>query len=538
MGYPVTPSPRPGGPQPPGSGHHQRHYGRQAVRRSFRHFALGKGIKMVFTLAALIILARWLETAEYGAYIALRGLIEIGRVITTIGVSGVLYRYLPELRTSGNNVAAYRLLVYGMGLRLAFIGAAFLIALAFIEPLGLSFNLADWLWLIPIALLVGVVDFAATTLSQSLESFMWQKEAQYSLAAGNVLRTLLFVGLVFSGDLTLPNVIYAEGVGMVLTLVLLLWGLWRRWRADNDRSAGDVGWLRDNLRRMLRFGAWSFGLSATAGLYGQGPNRLVIANQLPIGELAVFGFASNLAQFGQRMMPSRLTSTMIRPLMVAKYSDSANVDKLSQIYNLVLRFNLSLLVVPIGILAIAGVPLLDVATDGKYGAAAWLLAGMLVVLITEGTRVLLTLIVQAVEKNQYLAVSNTILSASLLLAFPLIPLVGAWSVVIANFLGTTVANVTLVFLLRRAGFDIRTDWGPVVLIVIYAALPGALVWTTMSTLGWQSLAEPLLATVNFVAAFALLYWFHPPFDRQELDTIKSMVRGRKKQGRQPEGGDA
>jgi O-antigen/teichoic acid export membrane protein len=219
---------------------------------------------------------------------------------------------------------------------------------------------------------------------------------------------------------------------------------------------------------------------------------------------------------------------MIRPLMVAKYSESANVEKLSQIYNLVLRFNLSLLIVPIGILVIAGVPLLDLMTGGKYGSAAWILAGMLLVLVAEGTRVLLTLVVQAVEKNQYLAISNTILSASLLIAFPLLPIVGVWSVVIANLVGTTVANITLMFLLRRAGFAIRTNWGPFVLIVLYAALPGAVVWTTMSTLGWESLIEPLLAVLNFVAAFALLYWFHPPFNEQERGLIKSVLRGRKK----------
>lgn len=511
----------------------KKHYGRQAIRRSFRHFLVGKGIKTFASLATLLILARWLEATEYAVYIALRALVEVARVVTAVGATAVLYRYLPELRASGNNRAAYRLLGYGMGIRIAAIAVVFLAAVVYLPQLGIVFNLSDWLWLIPWYLLVGALDFSAHTLSQSLESYLWQKEAQLSLAAGNFVHMILLVLLVYHDGLVLPAAVFAEGAGLCVAMSLLLYGLYGRWRSDEQRGDGDLRWLRDNRFRMIRFGAWTFGLNLSKVLYGSGPNRLIVAHYLPAGDLATFGFAGNLANMGRRMMPSRLMSTMIRPLLLARFSVSGDFARLVHMTNLVYRINFSLLVLPIGMLLLGGESVIEWLTDGKYGAAAPLLAGFFVVLVVQGMRSILELVIQAVEKNHILAGSNLVLSASLFLSIPLIGIIGPWAILVANFCGTVIANLVIVVSLRRHGHLFSISWGPVFRIALYGGVAALIAWGVARVLMWD-----LIGLVLFPAIYGLLYWLRPPFSEEERRIVTSVLkkpRGKRRPDRSGEG---
>lgn len=516
----------------------RQHYGRKAARRSFRHFLVGKGAKTVTSLATLLLLARWLTTPEYAAYIALRALVEVARVLTAIGVTAVLYRYLPELRASGNNHSAYRLLGYGLGIRVGAIALIFMLAMPFMTELGIQFNLADWIWLIPWFLIVGGLDFISHTLSQSLESFLWQKEAQYSLAAGNLVNVTLLISFAFSDGLTLPTAVVAEGTGHVVAILLQLYGLYRRWRSDEQRYEGDQTWFRGNLRRMFRFGAWTFGLNLTRVAYGPGPNRLIASRYLPVADVAAFGFAGQLANLGRRLMPSKLVATMIRPLLLARFSVSGDFDRLVHMINLVYRINVSLLVVPIGMLLVGGKPLIGWITGGKYEEAALLLAGFLFLLIAEGMRGLLELVIQAVEKNQILAGSNLVQSLSLLLAIPLIGVMGAWGLLMANLCGTVCANLVLIVWLRRHGYVFSVSWGPVVRVLLYgtlAMLAGlGLVYAVGPDLFGLDRGAELLGLLVVPAVFGTLYLLRPPFSADELDVVMALVKKKRRSRAQPD----
>lgn len=506
----------------------QRHYGKRAVRRSFRHFLFGKGFKIAGTLVTLLLLARWLETTEYAAYISLRALIEVGRTITTIGVTGVLLRFLPELRAVGNNRAAYRLLFYGMGLRIFTILVLFLATLPFIGSLGVTFNLADWAWLIPWVLVVGALDYTTYTLSGALESFLWQKEAQYSLAFGNFAQLSVLLTLFYLGPLTLPAVILAEGLGLALALVCLVIGLYRRWSLDEERAIGDLGWLRLHIARMIRFGAWMFGMSVTSIAYGPGPNRLLAAHYLPATEVATFGFAGQIANLARRFMPTRLIATMIKPILLARFTVSGDFERLVDNINLIYRINFSILIVPIGMLLVSGNAVFNWMTAGKYGSAAALLAGLLLILVSESMRLLLGLIAQAVEKNQIMVGTNLVQSGSLLLAVPLVGTVGPWAIVFANLCGTVVANILIVLWLRRWGYVFSLRWVPLLAVAGYGAvavLVGRLsAGTFASWLDGALIAPAAIGLLTFSSVFFLLFWWRPPFSEEELRLVTSVVR--------------
>jgi O-antigen/teichoic acid export membrane protein len=497
------------------------YYGTEAIGRSLRHFLVGKGFKVLSSMALVVLLARYLSREEYAVYISLQALILVGGTLTSGGIQAVLLRYLPELRAAGNNLAAYRLLRHGILLRTATACVLMLALMPFLPLLAGILHLGEWWWLLPWYLAVGVLHLTTLTLSQSLESLLWQREAQYSLAAGSLIRLLGVMTALGVGELDLASVVVVEACTEGLTLVLLVCGGYLRWRADDRRGEGDLSWWHHNRRRLFRYGLWSFFMSQTKVLYGSASNRLLTFHYVAPAELAVLGFADSLTGLARRFMPTRLLIGFIRPVFMARFSATGDFDQLVGMVNLAYRLNIMIFALPIALAWVVGQPLFAWLTAGKYEAAALLFAGFLVLMITEGMRNLVELLTQAVEKNQTFLLGNLVQSASLFLAIPLFPALGLWAPIVANITGTVIANVIGIQWLRRCGYGFRLDVGPVLLIVFYGTVAGAVG-------GWlqEQVASPVLSGLVMVAAYGLLCTLNPPFSREERALIKRVV-GRK-----------
>ncbi|MEE9343849.1 MAG: oligosaccharide flippase family protein, partial [Gammaproteobacteria bacterium] len=349
-----------------------KYYGIGSVSASLKHFLLGKGFKIVSSLAILVMLARYLDKDEYAAYISFQAIIIILGLLSSLGIQAVLFRYIPELRSNGNNRAMYRLLSYGVTLRAVAIFVAVLIALAAGHLISGIFNLQGWEWLLSIYLFVGMTNQIVLSISQSLESLLWQKEAQYSLAFGSFARFVLLLGLVVFFDVTLLKAILIEGIAELLALsLLIIWGK-KRWKDDEHHDEGDLGWLRENKSRVVKYGTWGFLMNQTNVLYGSAPNRLLTAHYLGPVELGILGFADTLTNLARRFMPTRLLIGFIRPVFMAKYSASGDINQLVTMSNMIYRLNLLILIVPIAILFISGPAIFDWITAGKYPQAGLL----------------------------------------------------------------------------------------------------------------------------------------------------------------------
>lgn len=507
---------------------YRKHYGWNAVRRSLMHFALGKTFRILSSLTIFLVLARVLPLDEYAIYVSFQAVIVAVGIITAIGIQKVLFRYLPELRSNGNNIAAYRLLLGGMLARTLIVSLLVIAILPLVPSIGRMFNFEDWIWLFPWYLLVGYLRLTALWLSQCLESFMWQKESQYSLALGSAVTAVTLVSIAVFGNLQLPLVVLAETAGEATSVTVLLIGWFRRWRADKQRNVGDPSWWRNNRSRAVRYGAWSFLLNQSSLLYGSAPNRLVAAYFLPVADVALLGVTDNLLNLVRRFLPTRMLMSMVRPLAMAKFADGGDFRAVAEISEFVYRINLILLTLPIAILAVVGPPLMDWLTGGKYGAAAYLMMGFLVVLIAEGSRVLVELMVQALEKNPIFFWTNLLQSASLLLAIPLLPILGIWSLVIANFTGTVFANSIVIVRLRRQGYSYNIKIGLMILILVHGALAGATGWLVR-----EYSHSFIAATAAIIVVYSLAMLIKPPLLDREKELIMTLLQRRKRKTKAP-----
>ena len=492
-----------------------QYYGLSAISNSLRHFLTGKSVKLITSLATLILLARLLPTQQYAAFISFHALMAISGTIASVGIQPVLFRYLPELRSAGNNHTMYQLLFIGVVSRALIIFGLVVTILPFLPFVADKFNVTQWLWLLPWFLGVGVIQQTALTLSQSLESLLWQREAQYTLALGGVVRLLGIVCAASVGMLNLTILLLIEAVSEILILTLLVLRGRARWREDESRNQGDSAWWAKNRKRVIKYGAWGLAVNQTGVLYGSAPNRLFAAHFFATAEVAILGLADSVIKLARRFMPTRMLIGLIRPIFMARFTETGNFQQLVRMSNMVYRLNMMILMLPIALLTVSGEPFFDWMTANKYGTAAPLLAGFLVLMIIEGLRSLLELLVQAVEKNHMFLVTNCVQSLSLFLAIPFVSMFGLWSLVFANALGTVLANIIVVGWLRSRGFKFRLDVRLTLLIVVYGGTSIILgVWCR------EKFNSHVLATAVVVMVYVSLVLVHAPLKKTEQHQLK------------------
>jgi O-antigen/teichoic acid export membrane protein len=495
-----------------------QHYGAAAIRRSLMHFMLGKGIAIVSTLVTLLLLVRQLPAAEFGAYTSLNALALILGLISSFGIPQVLNRYLPELRTCHNYIAMYRLLFAGMFFRALFYMLICALLLPGLGWLAVTFKLDAWSAVIPIYLLVGFLRINATFISQSLESLLWQRDSQYSLALGALIKLLGVIYLVQQNSLTLTNFVWLECISEGAIFCCLYVFILSRWLSDGSRALGDKHVLVDDRPRYIRFGYWCYVQNLTSVLYGSAPNRLFVAYMFAAEYIAIYGVIDRFVDFVRRYEPLKMFVGLVRPVLLSRYSVTQDFSKLASLANLILFANFAILLAPLPLLVVTGDDFLAWLTDNKYGDLKWLAAGCYIVLLGASINNLLDILVKAVEQNRVYMYSNTLLSSSLLLAVPLVPYTGLWSIIIANMTGLLLAFGVVRYYLKVRGFLYQIEWRHVLTILAATTvaagigsalrLPGVNIWLAGA------------ATAMSYACVILYFW---PLTERDNATIRELL---------------
>ncbi len=409
-----------------------------------------------------------------------------------------------------------------MILRTLLVSPLFAIAAIFTTEIASTFNIAAFAPLLSWYLLVGYIRSSAGWLAQCMESLLWQQISQYTMAFGGMVTLAALAVFAVLGSLDLVAVILSEAIGASLSLLTLLYFWFVQWRRDPDRSEGDTSWWPNNRRRVIRFAAWGFALKQSQLLYGSSPNRLLLAYFLPSDQLAAFGLADHFKRLATKFMPATTFQSMVRPVAMARYAATQDFREVARLSDLTYRLNLLILVPPIVVLLIVGEPIFEWITANKYGAAGPLLAGVLILMIVEGTRSIVELLITALEKNSIFFWTNLVQSASLVLAIPLIPSLGAWSVIVANGIGTIASNAIIIIRIRRQGYKFDVSKNQIFLIGLYGAI-AALV----GAVSWRLSGSFLLATLLIVCSYIGACVLHPPFLPSELKLARSLLKGKK-----------
>jgi len=383
------------------------HYSLSNVRKAIFHFVVGRGASAGASVASVILLARNMDTAAYAGYIAVTSLIMLVAMFSKLGLERAATRFIPEARMHRGASELLSFVWKLACLRLA-IMLAFAVGLILLWPwVTRLFSRAIALPVIPWSVPLFLV---ATTIfslfSSILQALLEQKTLTRLILVQSVGRLgLIAFFLVVHGHVTLdqslwvmavPELVAAGGTAMV-TLVML-----QRNRTPNAEPQG--AW--PNWREVWHIAVHSYGFNILAMLPQGSFMRTLIAATFPPHITAAYGFFSTLMDRIRSYLPMQFMYNLIEPVMVASYLANPDLQALARRSHIIFKANVLLLLSALILAFIAGEPLFNLLTDGKYGAEYWMLS-LLLVQVTIGSHILaLQLFFNTLKATHLLSISG------------------------------------------------------------------------------------------------------------------------------------
>lgn len=500
----------------------ERHYSSSRVRKSVAHFLGGKAGSAALNFAAFVLVARVLNTTDYGYYVSALAIVELALAFSSLGIDWVAARYIPEFRT---RAPAPALRTFILRLAVLQCGILFVTAAAlalFSQRAAAALNIPEAGNAVLIYAGYLAIEGSGRLLrDQMLSGLMQQGRAQIIMITRNAIWVFGLLWLLDSGSAA--GVVAVATVELAAATVALVGGIAALLSSlRNDASSGDATWAhpaREDMFHLARSAYASYLLSLG---YGTQLLTLVLTRFAGVEVAATFGFARNLADQVRKYLPTDLLLSIVRPALIARYTAgrdfatfSGNVGSFFQIGCIAL--------VPLVLIAMVFGSLLgDVLGHGKY-ADSWIFLALLFAgLLPFSHRKVVELLANSVacahvcvRANLVLIVIPVAIAAALHLGAP------AWSAVAIMIGAEILFNALVIRGLRVRGFRYRFPWVFMMKIVLAIGV-------SFPILAALPLPENPLAALVAAACLAAvtglsLLWLLRPLDDETRNLIRRMI---------------
>lgn len=499
-------------------------YSGEAFKRSVIHYACGRIFNAVAAFLIFVWVARQLPQGEYANYVAAFALLEIGLVLSSIGMEWVTAVYVPQFRLNASGRALRR-----------FVGECAVIqAAALMLGAGVLFVSAPWLsnWFGLIgaeggfriyAVVMFIEGMSRVFRDQLLACLLLQGPAQISQFARNL--TLLVAVIWIFADERARNVeglAMAEVAASTVSLVLACGLLCRYLTKVNNDPAVKSGWAMPRWPAMFKVArnAWVSNLANLTWCWSA--VVLLVARTMGVETTSALGFARNLAEQIRRYMPTEFLFGIVRTLLIGRFSQDGDARSLGVRIGLMYKANL-LFLVPLLIATIThGDEICALLSGGRYSSSAhWFLVGWLCVLVALAHRRLTDLLAHALGRSALTARASLLLTGT-----PVAILASAqlanWALLFFVLLSAEIIYSTIVILrLRLPSWSYAPDWIGLGKIALAAALAAwALYWVPAGVSHWPAIVAVGLAYgVIWATVWLLRVW-----TRQETMILSTRLR--------------
>ncbi|MEQ1601767.1 MAG: hypothetical protein HOP04_14320 [Methylophilaceae bacterium] len=498
-------------------------YGGERFKQGLWHFVLGKAVSVVSGFLAMVLVVRLLPVHEFADYSVLVSLVEIFTAVSALGLSHALLRFVPELYVQHYKIALRKFVFSAFVLRTLILILAAGAIHAWSVSLAPIIGLGDFIEAFKLFLLVVIFRTTSHFTSQILESTLHQGYSQLAFSLSSIMRLIGMLYLMQSGQVGLLDVVWVEVISDAICMLAMLAGVvhvvWRT--AEEARSPlDDEVWFKRHLRQIVNFALSGYAQHIVGLPFGGDANRLVGGYLFTSPVMASFGFAQSLYEYIKRYLPAQLLVGLIRPVVLARYSEERSFTAVAITCARVILINIAIIGAIFTALAVGGQETLAWISGGKYGSEAlWILVALLVVLTLETHRLILEMLVQTVGRYAILIPTNIILSLSIIPAILLFPHWGAIGFPLANALALVFSNLWVKRQLATEGYVITHAWfasAQLVVVMLVAILLGKL----LSYIG----VHWLLATSIAETVFLIGTW---KLRSQDLKTFVADLMGQR-----------
>lgn len=497
------------------------HYSKANFQRALQRFLMGRAATGVLGLLFFVLVLRQLQREEFGAYATILAIQAAVAVLATLGIEDTLERFLPELRTSGDEVGVSQLILLGIAARASALVLIVVLGFATKSWWGPLLSLQAYASVLPLALAWLAMFGLMTTAGAIHEALFNQGTAQFAQAVYALLKIVLFILLPTAWPEVdgLTRVVVCESVATLAGLLVVISLLRVGGLGVLLRPAQVWRALPESLRvRMVAFGIKNYAARLLVLLYGADALRLVASSQAGLAQAARFGAVHSLYDYIQRYLPAFMLLRLIRPVFVSRYTAHRDFGALNAMGGIVLKINLVVLTPLLVFLALNGDTVLGVLSKGRYADAGWLLVAYVALLVPMSNQWVVSIIANTTEQNDTQVKAAACALPGIVIGAWLVPSYGIAALVGGAWVSYLLYNLTAVAWLHRAGFPYRPDWRALLLCGTGGAVITAAAVAVKAVLPPFALQDLALGAVaaGLVLALLVLGGLFTPAERQML----------------------
>jgi pyruvyl transferase EpsO len=476
----------------------------------------------------IILLVRHMEVHAYAGYIAMLGMTTVAGMLAGLGMERALMRFIPEGHMHHPAPALAGFIWITSLLRLAvmaaIIGTLYLLWPQFTAHFsGLSIS-ADF----PPALAFLVLN---TAMFQLLSAVMQALVQQKTLTRVLVVQwggrlAIIFAMVTIYADISLTQAIWLmaipDGVGVLILVLVIHRYLTRLAAVQHGSQMQAAAW--PSWPQVRRLSLDNYGYNLVAAL-PQGSSMIILAAALLAAPfVAAYGFYVNLIDRLKQYLPLQFMLNLAEPVLIAGYVKDKDFGRLWRHNQLLYKSNLMLLMPGLAWIAAIAPQMTSVLTGGKYAEYAWVLPILILQLALGSHATIIQIIINAVGKSEILSLSGCSALLAMAAAIGAVMVGGHYEyLIVTPLVYEIVNNAVAMWGLRQRGFRYDAQW----------SFHGKLVVITTIAYGCAGLASGLIAALipqiliaGFVSVtvFIFLSAFMRMFDREEFQTLKSMLR--------------
>jgi O-antigen/teichoic acid export membrane protein len=492
----------------------ESHYSGKRFKGAIRVFLVGRATQGIANFALTLWTVRLLAPVDYGAYMALWGVVELLVPLSSLGLLEAVRRFMPELVSRGTAAAVRAFVKWTMlaryGFVLAWVATLFAVWPWFAAWLGFSHAQAEQS-MVALALFFTVLGFRFT--AEFLETLLEQRWSQLAQALQPIGRLLGMALLVTIDSVSLAHVLWVDVAASLLCLLLAEVALLRRLSALQLNGQYAVA-----PREVVAF-SWHMAatnlLQATASM---GALRLIAVRLLGLEAAGLFAFLQQILSLTSRYMPAQLLANIVRPMLIARQA-AGETGVVRRGVSLMMKSNLLIVLMVVAVFAVAGDVIIAIASGGRFTGAGNVMLLFFLALAATSQGQLISMVMQIFDRTKALR------SQSML--FLLVPL-AAWlggsyglqGMVVGIVAGHWLRNSYALWWIERQGEGRLLDTVGALRGVAgmgLATLPGW--WVSQYWGPWGALALTL-------ALLAIFWAFFKPLSLDDEAFLTRVVKGK------------
>ncbi len=500
-------------------------YGALNLKKAAWHFLLGKSVGAFCGMLSTILIVRWLTPPEYAAYVLLLSLTLLLVALSSFGLPDVAQRFLPELIIHKKGKSFTRVLFWILLVRIAAMVVAVTGFYLLAPWMSVFFDQEAMAWSFKLNCLV-IVSLSLFQFScLLLETLLLQVLLKWVFMGAAILKLLLiFLFQYLLGGLVLREVLYIDALsyGLAALPALLVAAKYALTHREERPFAHSMADSQNLLSRIVPFAAYSYLVFLAYSLQGGPINKLIVGAVLPVATLAIFGFAQTMADYLHSYMPNMLLLNTVRPVVIARWSETRDKLELMTNANMFFKLNLVLLLPILSWLALCSTPLARIISNGKYTEGGSLLLALCALLLFQIHNRRYDLALQALERTKSLLRGNLFVVGSVILAALLTQIIGEWGVVLASLCGFLARDTYLHIILARCGVDPSLSILSLTKQFVAAVLAALIIWPMLPE--DPGVIAVLLAGAGCLLLFLLFHALLRPFTENERNALHHLTR--------------